>query len=400
MKREKIYERENIDFDEKDRIGWKSDNRCCHCGKPIYFGYGATLDHFVPLHKGGTNRNINLIALCEDCNKTKDDKIMTLAYVPYLKDKYKKELGDYLESYIMSFEYIERNRIFACDEYMMQTIPYVNNANRKRLEAAQKLSVKYKIKYTTNDDFDKICDYYEKYLKKHNIIKTKDEIEASISFWMQFGCIYYIERNSEIYFMAAITVKHLDSPARYKEIPYSINMYLFPLYSNNAWRHVSRQLITNLPQYILDEQKLDVLPITACMLKEDKLTYPVLSDVTRTMPYKDDMGYCSVNYLSSEYPDKDGKIEKTHKFFKTFEEQDKKLIDYIKNYPDSTWNNMLYSLFSPKDIEEFDLFKQGTENYEKNKEKMRHQEVIDVSTTIEKVINSAKSEMNEKCNAG
>ena len=71
LERQKIVERDDFTFDEREHIAAKSHHKCAHCGKEVYFGYGATVDHFVPLNKGGTNRDINLIMLCNDCNKEK-----------------------------------------------------------------------------------------------------------------------------------------------------------------------------------------------------------------------------------------------------------------------------------------------------------------------------------------
>ena len=80
----KYYDRLSFTTEEKEKIGYKSNNRCCHCGKPIFAGYQLTVDHFIPLSKGGSNNFINLIPLCKECNHDKDDKIYTIVYGPYL----------------------------------------------------------------------------------------------------------------------------------------------------------------------------------------------------------------------------------------------------------------------------------------------------------------------------
>lgn len=35
----------------------------------------ATIDHRIPLSRGGSNRNDNLVLACSDCNQRKADKI-------------------------------------------------------------------------------------------------------------------------------------------------------------------------------------------------------------------------------------------------------------------------------------------------------------------------------------
>lgn len=48
------------------------DGRCLRCGKIE----GLTIDHVVPLSKGGTNDDDNLQTLCNECNQWKKDFIV------------------------------------------------------------------------------------------------------------------------------------------------------------------------------------------------------------------------------------------------------------------------------------------------------------------------------------
>ena len=54
---------------EKEDVLKKSGGICAHCGKPIYIGYQFSVDHYIPLTKGGVNRSYNLVPLCKECNK-------------------------------------------------------------------------------------------------------------------------------------------------------------------------------------------------------------------------------------------------------------------------------------------------------------------------------------------
>ena len=48
----------------------KRDGRTCqYCGKP-----GGTLDHLVPVSRGGLSVRLNLLAACESCNQKKHAK--------------------------------------------------------------------------------------------------------------------------------------------------------------------------------------------------------------------------------------------------------------------------------------------------------------------------------------
>ena len=65
--RTQVEERQHIGVVKRDVIMNKSENKCCHCGKLISFekkkGYKkATVEHFIPLSKSGTNSIKNLVA--------------------------------------------------------------------------------------------------------------------------------------------------------------------------------------------------------------------------------------------------------------------------------------------------------------------------------------------------
>lgn len=49
----------------------KNDYRCVYCGATT----GLTIDHIIPISKGGTNAHTNLQTMCFNCNGRKGDKI-------------------------------------------------------------------------------------------------------------------------------------------------------------------------------------------------------------------------------------------------------------------------------------------------------------------------------------
>lgn len=51
----------------------KSDDVCAHCGCPVAIGDNFTVEHVVPISKGGTNDLVNIVALRQTCNTTKGD---------------------------------------------------------------------------------------------------------------------------------------------------------------------------------------------------------------------------------------------------------------------------------------------------------------------------------------
>ena len=54
------------------RIYYRDDWKCVYCGASLREG-DATLDHFIPRSKGGTNKSTNLVSSCVRCNSSKSD---------------------------------------------------------------------------------------------------------------------------------------------------------------------------------------------------------------------------------------------------------------------------------------------------------------------------------------
>ena len=52
----------------------KSQHKCAICGKPLEY-IGMTIDHIVPISRGGANTANNLRCVCEDCNKIKGNRL-------------------------------------------------------------------------------------------------------------------------------------------------------------------------------------------------------------------------------------------------------------------------------------------------------------------------------------
>lgn len=188
LERNRIEERFTFTEDEREDIFNKSNHKCCHCGRTVYWGYGATVDHFIPLSLGGTNRNINLIQLCDKCNKEKGNKILRPKdYIRHIKPKYLDELEGYFDSYIHSFNYVNHDRIFACDEYVLPE--YLQAAfltghkmSRKYYDKVDQMYKKpmYVLKRATTEDLARIVPYYIRYLKKVDMLGSEEAAAKNI----------------------------------------------------------------------------------------------------------------------------------------------------------------------------------------------------------------------------
>ena len=357
MERQKYYDRDQFTYDEKSDVARKSDNRCCHCGALKFVNYGATVDHFIPLHKGGSNRMHNLIMLCEACNKEKADKIVDISYIPYLKDEYKDDLYNYLRNYIQAFDYVERNRMFACDEYSIKLETVAITRGKKR----QSLYSTYKIKYATWDDFNKICDYLEKYLKKYDQFASREAVEQNIGFWMQFGCIYYLERHNEIQLMSVFTIKHVPEGYGYEGVPYDLNMYIFSYYATENAFNLAYNMAKEFPRFIAIEQNLTHIPVILNICDNDKLCHCVFSalgaqQTTGAINAFQSAAFiiCGKNY--SPKMNEEGR-EKLIKFMNKFDDVIDKIKKFYVDY-DNCWVDwMIYDILNPKEIDDIQLFK-------------------------------------------
>lgn len=67
-------ERKLFTYEERTKILKRSYKICCRCGRPLTTK-NMTVEHVVPLSRGGTNQIENLVALCPQCNKDKGSMI-------------------------------------------------------------------------------------------------------------------------------------------------------------------------------------------------------------------------------------------------------------------------------------------------------------------------------------
>ena len=362
----KYYDREHFTLDEKEDICAKSGNKCAHCGTPIFAGYQMTVDHFIPLDKGGSNQMINLIPLCKDCNESKDNKLYSMEYIKYLKPKYKQQIKDYLDSYVQVIDYCQRHRLLAYDEYNRSILITPRNVRRKNKSVGVKS--KYVLKYATWDDLDKITDYLIRYLKKNDVLDSEEAARENIIFWMQFGCIYYVERNGEVTTMIAMTIKQLGENQDYRGIYNQPMMYLFPYYQTEISEQIVLDLIYDIPKLICDENNLSFMPLNIVMLEDEKMKN-VLSYMYKTSPKEDNVeGFIvfhvlvgeneSYDNVHIEYEDMNESEKKTYDFFNKFNDVTDKMLRYFEKYEDResvSW--MINSILSVKAIKESKLSK-------------------------------------------
>lgn len=271
QKRHQVEDRGKFSEDEKEEVALKSDHKCVWCGKPVYFNYGATVDHYIPLKKGGTNDAVNLVLMCNECNQRKSSKIVPLNIAArYLKEPYRSELGHYFEDYLENFDYISRGNLLGCDFYEMCLMPpqvsrmYKTNSKKKK-DAAMYLCNKpsnIMLARAYPDDEDKLVSYFIKYLTRYNHLESDEAARQNIRFWMRFGTIYFVEQNNEISLMVTVLVNKHGF----------ISMNVFSYYANPKSFSLANGVLHCLTDAMLSENNLYYIPYSVNILADDKLS--------------------------------------------------------------------------------------------------------------------------------
>ncbi len=239
--RTKVESRPNsYSIEEKEYILTKTHRKCAKCGcklsiKDDFF----TVDHYIPLNKGGSNNIKNLVPMCRTCNKEKDDYTVTPSYYRYLSDDYTKEIAELYMDYCESVEWKNLNNY--CKFELMHFPVYIpieslNSHLRKTpkeykgYKCTTKIRSELYLRKTKPEECDRLVDYVYNYNAKHGWIDDKAEIKELIQNVYDQGCMYVLSRsanvNSEIIAVLPIAIeKSKVDEFRY----YHIRLYGLPV---------------------------------------------------------------------------------------------------------------------------------------------------------------------------
>ena len=282
-----------------------------------------------------------MIMMCEDCNHDKGRKIMGMDFIPYLLEPHKTKLAEYVNSYIQTMDYVQRNRLLALNEYNGKIYSQVGTYKKK----SRKIPVcNFTLKLATWDDLDKLNEYLVKYLKKYDALDDENAARENIIFWLKFGCIYYIEKNNNISTMVAITIKSVDDDEDYRGITHIPVFFVFSYYSSEVSLGLVQYVIEDFPKIILTENNIDFLPLNLLFLKKDNLVKWV-SMLYNTRGVEDEGSNFTlfpvvVGELEDDsnehktYDEMDASERKTADFTAKFDEVSEKMINYYEKYAD------------------------------------------------------------------
>ena len=299
LSRQKIQER--LSYDDKDRrkVLEKAKGRCARCGKPLSIHYKKdtpmedrfTMDHFIPLSEGGTNRILNIIPLCGSCNQEKGSRVCNPKdYLPYLLPEHKKKLMGLYESFLGSFEFLNRNNILANDVYSYE-IPGEHWARymftKRKGGRKKKLPPphKYEIRRARYDDLDRILDFYIRYLKKYELLESTEAAKRNISYWFTYGAIYYAEdRNGEIWCFLSAEIRDIVTEKEEEET--FLQVFPFFYYGKGIKSYfVFLDIKRHIGLQVAKEQGLPFLPVIFLIPRNDCLAQNL---ILRDPDYVDD----------------------------------------------------------------------------------------------------------------
>jgi hypothetical protein len=213
IEREKINDRKiSYSIEEKDYILSKSHRRCCKCGRMLSRDDKMfTVDHFIPISKGGTNDIENLVPLCWDCNQLKSDYVARpYDFYSHLSDDYFNEIKKLFDDYCEKHRWATRHNFMKSE---ITPIPYSvplkgcipdKNGYIKSIRHEA-----YLIK-ANNRDLDLICTFVQKYNRKFGWNAKWSEVENIVESLLNEGAIYILRRRDEVIGMVPISFDILD----------------------------------------------------------------------------------------------------------------------------------------------------------------------------------------------
>lgn len=206
--RKKIEERKWFTPSEKKFIKSKSNGVCSHCGKPLSDDF--TVEHVIPLSKGGSNEIENIVALCLDCNTKKDSYIYhPMDYYKYLLPNYLDELIKGQAKYYAKFDWLSPNSLLPEDirefkvDVLIKHDGLKSHKRKNQSVLVPAMTSSIFLKKAVYSDLDEIYKFYLKYAYKYIEPDSLDGVEKTakveISDWFDNGAIYYlVDKMNEI----------------------------------------------------------------------------------------------------------------------------------------------------------------------------------------------------------
>ena len=250
MDRCQVVGRKSFWLNQKKKMLQKSDGKCSHCGISIDLK-NMTVEHVIPLSKGGTNELSNTVALCSKCNKIKRNYVTEPQFFyTYIKDEYKVELEENYKKFLDDFDWISLKSYFKNDVFNFNIESLLkcsdntlglSRSNKKKLKLDSARLQKVVVSLDTRD-FDVVIDFCNKYGKRVLGLKEVKLNKSRIYEYLRDYAIYGIKSSNE--YSGLVFIK--PEIVGFYEVSLVIEM--LPLYESSVvyLSHLWLNLSTNL----------------------------------------------------------------------------------------------------------------------------------------------------------
>lgn len=203
--------------EQKKEMLKKSKFRCCHCGKKLSIGDNFSVEHVIPISKGGSNNPDNTIALCQRCNLLKGNMIYNPEqFYKFLNKADLQILLDNMEDYFDKFEWFNRYNLFPYDILYFDYVMDIKIGGKLAKGGVGKYPVRKVVlkKAIDNEhysDYYRIYDFVEKYNKAFGI-KTEG-LRSVVDRAINDGCCYYLtfENSEDIIMVLPVKISYMGS---------------------------------------------------------------------------------------------------------------------------------------------------------------------------------------------
>lgn len=198
-KENRIY----FDTETRERVLKKSKCKCAKCGKELNIST-MTIDHIIPLSKGGTNKEYNLIAMCKKCNKEKGSSVFKPSdYYKGIPKYLLPKLDKMFDEYMYGEDFFSWSNLFKQDIITIETD--VTHKPSRRCMKTYTVKSKFQKAYYKylNDIYEYLLYYYSVYKDK---LYNKWYIKKLVSAVFTYGCWYFIRSGDSIKFLVGFTI--------------------------------------------------------------------------------------------------------------------------------------------------------------------------------------------------
>lgn len=128
--RARVEERTPFPWAVKEPLLKETNGLCAHCGVELDRYTNLSVDHFIPLNKGGSNDPDNLTVLCDDCNLEKSDMILPVSWYPHLGKKKKDIMIAGMRRYMKETDYLSVDNLVPMDTFRIEVPITIEKRNR------------------------------------------------------------------------------------------------------------------------------------------------------------------------------------------------------------------------------------------------------------------------------